>query len=141
MSRQSKGGALSEPKYCWIPLRTRFDKTHQYKRAVKRQKYLFALLTGALNSQQHRFAEGALDPVRAVVLAVPSLRKKYRHTARTVPLESLLQDNKHTIQKYYPDYTHIRVAINFGNNANVANNIWSTIQTSHRKYDYNRLAD
>jgi mRNA (guanine-N7-)-methyltransferase len=129
---------INDPRYVrdkefrWVPLRTREDKTYQYKLGVKKQKELYKLLNKFINISTE-------DPNKKLTIKEFNQLNSLKNIIKSVPNIQINNNNldlniisnyKSDIENYYPNYSFIKspeIKIVYGNDYNTANNIWKTI--------------
>ena len=126
---------IKDKEFRWIPLRTREDKTYQYKLGVKKQKELYKLLIKFINvsienpnKQLSKVEFNQLHSLKDIINNVPGV--ELMNTRDIQSVLKTISTNSKQIKNYYPDYTFIQsrnIKIVYGNDFNTANNIWRTI--------------
>ena len=112
----------------WGILRTRHDKTFQYKNGLDKQKSVFENILSCLKivSQDNPISSGQsdfLDNNRYLLKSVPKLF--FKNTDKT---KDIFSKNRSLIENHYKSYEDVEVGnVKFGNDYLIANNIWSTI--------------
>jgi len=113
----------------WLPVRTRHDKTFKYRKGVKTQKSLFAILQKFLSyiedepgKELNGIEESLLRKLNKVIHNVPNIKVE-------AGLYKTLKTNSDIIRKYYPEPHFITqgVFINYGNDFATANHNWKLI--------------
>jgi len=107
----------------WGILRTRYDKTYQYKNLINYQKNVFkkiqkakSIWNKARNNTERKFLE----------------KVKNMHLTKRIKGKYIRINNIRDIDKYYIDYSDIqsnKYKYNFGNSDFVAKKIWESIHT------------
>ena len=118
----------------WTPLRTREDKTFKYKQGINKQKRVFKILDKFVNkvaigdvivdADERLFKE-----LKYYILNIPDITNKNFRDIRIDEFKDIFTANLDLIKSYYPDYTYITKGLDltYGQDKNVANNIWKTI--------------
>ena len=118
---------ISNPSLRWTVLRTRHDKTFNYRQGIYTQKQIFRNI-----SKCHRLVSSK-QPIKDYekVLFKATIKViKNSHGIKLHPKdtdEANFRNNQITIAKNFKSYEDIRTTINFGNHIDVAKNIWRTI--------------
>ena len=119
---------ISNPNLRWKILRTRHDKTFNYRQGIYNQKKGFNLIQKALQLIQksdgdlNQFDLRTIDNVIKMAINIPG----FRTTPGKTNYQNLIQ-NKSKLEEFFRDYTDVRTNINFGNHQDVAKNIWRSI--------------
>ena len=117
----------SHPNLRWGIMRTRHDKTFNYKQGVHAQKKSLGIINSAL-----RFVKTTVDlnpfQTKLVERAYKMCRNipNYRKNPGVTEIQSV-KDNKDLIETYFNSHEMVKTNINFGNHSDVANNIWRSI--------------
>ena len=117
----------------WIPIRTRHDKTYQYKKAILKQQNIYNDLMKysklKIEEIDPSFYKINLKPIidKAKISNISNSSNEFEHFKN-------FKINIDQIKKYFPDYTYIPldsrshgVSINYGNDFNTANSNWNVI--------------
>ena len=123
----------ANPNLRWKVLRTRHDKTFNYRAGVHNQKRSMGSIKNVLMSITREFArlsKGSikeLTTVHKLALNIPNYKKtQYSQDSNENAFMSL-KNNRELVESYYKSYDMIKTNINFGNHRSVANNIWRSI--------------
>jgi hypothetical protein len=103
----------------WIPLRTRYDKTFDYKRGLTEQKRIFELLKYNLQRNTYKL-EDIKDILQGIYI-------ENMNMSNIKDVKDVFNKYKNYISKKYTKSEDLKVDINFGNNIHVANSLWKTI--------------
>jgi hypothetical protein len=104
----------------WYVLRTRYDKTQQYKRGRNTQRKIHALLQSINASASSSSASTTVTDVqRKLISQCISLANYTNPKTGAIDVTGILKD--------YPSHTDIPTTINYGNHIDVAKNIWRSI--------------
>ncbi len=130
---QSLPGYQPNPNLRWSILRTRHDKTFQYKQGLRRQEKAFQKVNKCLEMTLK--PEGSLREWEITLLersvylidSIPSVRHFMRKSHSEINGYELFSKFKDKISEYYQSPLDFKTNINFGNHMNVAHNIWRTI--------------
>ena len=121
------------PNLRWKVLRTRHDKTFNYRGGVHNQKRSMASINNALMSVTKEFprlSKGAIKEIITVhklALSIPNYKKNQYSQDHAENAFISLKNNRELVESYYKSYDMIKTNINFGNHRSVANNIWRSI--------------
>jgi hypothetical protein len=97
----------------WFVLRTRYDKTRQYKKGRNTQKKIYGLLK-SLEHSKHRISDVQRRMIGQCIPLEP-----YTRQSGDIDIRQILHD--------YRSDSDIPTTINFGNHIDVAKNIWRSI--------------
>ena len=122
------------PNLRWKILRTRHDKTFQYRNAIQEQKQLYKTIkeiigiVNTVKSKKLKYSEKDISLFNNPVISrtiYKILNKTYRKDDH---IDIILEQNIDKLEENLSSYEDIPVSnINFGNNYEIANNIWLTI--------------
>lgn len=121
------------PNLRWNVLRTRHDKTFNYRGGVHNQKRSIASIKNVLLSVTKEFprlSQGAIKElitVHKLALNIPNYNKTQFSKELGPNAFNSIKNNKELIESYFKSYDMIKTNINFGNHRSVANNIWRSI--------------
>jgi hypothetical protein len=115
----------------WVPLRTRYDKTFQYRKGKQEQLRIYYTIKNILELIAKRTPEVKLPPevVKALDRLEPYLRKVgvLSDTDRGISLYRAIERNSKRIEGIFAQPEDIQVEINYGNPKQIAEHIWTTI--------------
>jgi hypothetical protein len=97
----------------WFVLRTRYDKTRQYKKGRNTQKKIY----GLLKSLEH--SKNRISDVQRRMIGQCIPLERYTRQSGDIDIRQILHD--------YRSDSDIPTTINFGNHIDVAKNIWRSI--------------
>lgn len=131
---QDETGYQSNKNLRWTILRTRHDKTFQYKKGLTEQKMAYEKVLKCLefvqtpisqlinSSEKLDFIEGCVK----YVINIPGLKTRTREIQKPFGY-NFFRKFQDTIKEFVKSYEDIKVDINFGNNSKIADNIWMSI--------------
>jgi SAM-dependent methyltransferase len=127
-------GYQSNKNLRWAILRTRHDKTFQYKKGLTEQKMAYEKIQKCLefagtpitqlinSSEKLDFLEGSVK----YVINIPGLKGRSREIQKPFGY-NFFRKFQDTIREFIKSHEDIKVDINFGNNSKIADNIWMSI--------------
>jgi len=119
---------ISNPNLRWKILRTRHDKTFNYRQGIYNQKKGFNLIQKSLQLIQksdgdlNKFDLRTIENVTKMAVNVPG----FRTVSSKTNYQNLIQ-NKSKLEEFFQDFRDVKTNINFGNHQDVAKNIWRSI--------------
>uniref|UniRef100_A0A6C0IY68 mRNA (guanine-N(7))-methyltransferase n=1 Tax=viral metagenome TaxID=1070528 RepID=A0A6C0IY68_9ZZZZ len=118
----------------WVPLRTREDKTFKYKQGIKKQKRIYKIINKFIDKIElgktiNEDEENLFEDIKFYILSIPGLTDKNIRSVRIDEFKDIFMANIDMIKTFYPDYSYITKGLDltYGQDKNVANNIWKTI--------------
>jgi len=115
----------------WVPLRTRYDKTFQYRKGKQEQLRVYYTIKNILELIAKRTPEVKLpsEVVKALDRLEPYLRKVgiLSDADRGISLYRAIERNSKRIEAIFSQPEDIQVEINYGNPKPIAEHIWTTI--------------
>lgn len=115
----------------WVPLRTRYDKTFQYRRGKQEQLRVYNTIKNVLELVAKRTPEVKLpgEVVRALEKLEPYLRKVgiMGDSERGESIYRAIERNSKRIEAIFSQPEDVQVEINYGNPKQIAEHIWTTI--------------
>ena len=116
------------PSLRWKILRTRHDKTFNYKSGLNEQKRLFLQIKRCIDIVNKYDISSQLKLHEQKHLEKNINRIKYDLKIKKKMSDfDTIKNNKNSIESYYSNKAVFKVSINYGNHVSVAHNIWKTI--------------
>lgn len=118
----------------WSILRTRHDKTLQYRLGLNEQKVAFAKITRCMelvNIPVERMDRRNLEFMNnclKYVKQIPGMKINEQEYGEPLGY-NVYSRNIDLIRTYFQSHEDVKVTINYGNNINVANDIWMSIHS------------
>ena len=119
---------VSNPSLRWKVLRTRHDKTFNYRLGLNEQKRLQLQINHCINIVNKYDDERSMKKFEFshIDRNIQRIRKDLQIRGSGTAFE-ILKQNMTKIENYYKNQSVFKVNINYGNHMDVANNIWRTI--------------
>ena len=113
----------------WSVLRTRHDKTFDYKNGLSKQKLIYKKIQKCLELVNKPFNPKTKDLFKSVIGFVDRLPGVNRDSVQSYDKYeySLFQKFANTIKSRITSHEDIKTAINFGNFEDIAENIWMSM--------------
>ena len=130
------GHYKTDKSFRWIPIRTRHDKTFEYKKGMIEKKRIFNILNYLMNLQVNSYRDSRskrvinryIKNVQDVLLDIPNININFKTRDFNNILNTIIR-KRDTISTYYSsaEYISKNININYGNNYVTANNVWFSI--------------
>lgn len=119
---------VSNPSLRWKVLRTRHDKTFNYKLGLNEQKRLQLQINHCINIVNKYDDERSMKKFEFSHLDrnIQRIRRDLQIKSSGTAFE-IIKQNMTKIENYYKNHSVFKVSINYGNHMDVADNIWRTI--------------
>ena len=102
----------------WVPIKIRNDKTLSYKKGINEQKKVYNIIKHLVSLTDIHYKKDLYNKIHKYLIKIPKLKNISFQT---------FTEYKSFIQMYFNEPGVISVNINYGNNYNIADNIWKTI--------------